>query len=222
MSNNNTKTQQSPLVWIDCEMTGLDPRVDELIEIAVIVTDSELVPLGAGLDLVIKPSSAALAQMGPFVTQMHTDSGLIEELDAGITLEQAEEEVLSYIRGYVPTPGLAPLAGNSVGQDARFLREYMPRLMDYLHYRIVDVSTIKELAKRWYPRVYVCAPDKNGRHRALGDIEDSIVELRYYRSALFPADLNPQKGAYHALAQQVVDRARREFQREQSQGSAGK
>lgn len=208
---NNSKSAASPLVWIDCEMTGLDPAVDELIEIAVIVTDSELVPLGQGLDLIIKPSPDSLAQMGAFVTQMHTDSGLIKELDGGVSLEEAEQAVLEYIRSIVPVAGSAPLAGNSVGQDARFLRAYMPRLMDYLHYRIIDVSTIKELAKRWYPRVYVCAPEKNGGHRALGDIQDSIVELQYYRAALFPAELDPEKGVYRRLADSIVEAASARF-----------
>lgn len=192
-------------------MTGLDPAVDELVEIAVIVTDSELTPLAEGLDVVIKPSAQSLAQMGSFVTQMHTESGLIEELDAGVSLAEAEQIVLDYIQRIVQTPGVAPLAGNSVGQDARFLRAYMPAVMDFLHYRIIDVSTLKELAKRWYPRVYVCAPEKRGGHRALGDIRDSIVELQYYRAALFPAELDPKKGAYQSLASAVVLRADEAF-----------
>lgn len=185
-------------------MTGLDPDVDELIEIAAIVTDSELNPLAEGIDLVIKPSDAALAQMSDFVRQMHVDSGLLDVLDEGVSLEEAERQVVDYLKRIVPQPGLAPLAGNSVGQDQRFLRAYMPEVIDHLHYRIIDVSTLKELAKRWYPRVYVCSPDKNGGHRALGDIQDSILELQYYRQALFPDALEPAKGFYHSLAGEVV------------------
>ncbi len=193
-------------------MTGLDPSVDELVEIAVIVTDSDLNPLAEGIDLVIKPSAAALAQMGEFVTQMHTDSGLIHEFGSGVSLEDATRIVLDYIAGLVPQSGVAPVAGNSIGQDVRFLRAYMPEVVDYLHYRIIDVSTIKELAKRWYPRVYVCAPEKTGGHRALGDIQDSIVELQYYRTALFPEDLIAEKGAYHRIANEVAESAQAAFQ----------
>ncbi len=193
-------------------MTGLDPSVDELVEIAVIVTDSDLNPLAEGIDLVIKPSEAALAQMGEFVTQMHTDSGLINEFDSGVSLEDATRTVLDYIGKLVPQAGVAPVAGNSIGQDVRFLRAYMPEVVDYLHYRIIDVSTIKELAKRWYPRVYVCAPEKTGGHRALGDIQDSIVELQYYRTALFPDELIAEKGAYHRIADEVSESAQAAFQ----------
>lgn len=193
-------------------MTGLDPAVDELVEIAVIVTDSDLNPLAEGIDLVIKPSEAALAQMGEFVTQMHTDSGLINEFDSGVSLEDATRTVLDYIGKLVPQAGVAPVAGNSIGQDVRFLRAYMPEVVDYLHYRIIDVSTIKELAKRWYPRVYVCAPEKTGGHRALGDIQDSIVELQYYRTALFPDELIAEKGAYHRIADEVSESAQAAFQ----------
>lgn len=210
MNNNNGKTQ-TPIVWIDCEMTGLDPQVDDLVEIAVIVTDSQLRPLAEGIDLVIKPSKAALEQMSPFVTQMHTDSGLIDEFEGGVSVEEAQARVLEYVRGLVPEAGLAPIAGNSIGQDVRFLRKFMPELVDYLHYRVIDVSTLKELAKRWYPRVYVCAPDKNGGHRALGDIQDSIVELQYYRLALLPDELDPTRGVYRELADEVVRAASVDF-----------
>lgn len=210
MNNNNGKVQ-TPIVWIDCEMTGLDPQVDDLVEIAAIVTDSQLRPLAEGIDLVIKPSEAALEQMSPFVTQMHTDSGLINEFEGGVSVEEAEARVLEYVRGLVPEPGLAPIAGNSIGQDVRFLRKFMPELVDHLHYRVIDVSTLKELAKRWYPRVYVCAPDKNGGHRALGDIQDSIIELQYYRRALLPDELDPTRGAYRELAEEIISAASLDF-----------
>lgn len=195
----------APIVWIDCEMTGLDPVVDDLVEVAVIVTDSELNPLAGGLDLVIRPSSEALEQMSPFVREMHTASGLINEFSEGMDLEEARKAVLDYVKNLVPEAGVAPIAGNSIGQDVRFLRAYMPSLVEHLNYRVIDVSSIKELAKRWYPRVYVCAPEKTGGHRALGDIEDSIAELAYYRAALFPAELDPEKGAYHRIAEAIGD-----------------
>lgn len=185
-------------------MTGLEPDVDELVEIAVIVTDTDLRPLAEGIDLVIKPSAESLTQMSQFVVQMHTDSGLILEFESGMALEEAEEIILSYLMRLVPQAGIAPVAGNSIAQDVRFLRAYMPRVVAYLHYRTIDVSTIKELAKRWYPRVYACAPEKTGGHRALGDIQDSIMELQYYREALFPAELNPVKGTYRQLAEKVA------------------
>lgn len=194
-----------PLVWIDCEMTGLDPNVDELVEIAVLVTDSDLNLVGPGLDLVIQPSEAALAQMDEFVRDMHTSSGLLDQLPTGMTLAAAQDQVLEYIKQYVPEPRLAPLAGNSVGQDRLFLLEYMPEVIDYLHYRVIDVSTIKELAKRWYYRAYACAPQKGGGHRALADILESIQELEYYRRALFPAELDPTSGAYVRIAETVAD-----------------
>lgn len=205
------RATKTPMVWIDCEMTGLDPEVDELVEVAVIVTDSTLHPLGPGIDVLIKPSETALEQMSDFVRQMHQSSGLLDELQTAGTLEDAQEQVLDYIKSMVDQPGIAPLAGNSVGQDQRFLRAYMPQVSDYLHYRVIDVSTIKELAKRWYPRVYVCAPAKNGGHRALADIRDSITELEYYRRALFPEELNPESGTYHRIAASVSEQAKREF-----------
>ncbi len=205
------RASKTPLVWVDAEMTGLDPTVDELVEVAVIVTDSMLHPLAEGIDILIKPSDEALEQMSDFVREMHTKSGLLDQIKDGVSLEEAERQVLEYIQSVVPQPGIAPLAGNSIGQDQRFLRQYMPNVTDHLHYRIIDVSTIKELAKRWYPRVYVCAPTKNGGHRALADIQDSIVELEYYRRALFPEELNPESGYYHRLAGDVIEQAKQSF-----------
>jgi len=173
------------LVWIDCEMTGLDTSADALIEVAALVTDVDLTVLGDGVQVVVRPPEAALSQMGDFVRQMHVSSGLLDELDDGLTLEQASEEVLAYVRHWVPEANKAPLAGNTVSTDRVFLARDMPELEQHLHYRIVDVSSIKELARRWYPRAYYNAPTKTGGHRALGDIQDSIAELRYYRRAVF-------------------------------------
>ena len=192
------------IVWIDCEMTGLDLVNDALIEVAVLVTDSELNVLGEGVDVVIKPSPEALAQMGDFVRDMHTTSGLLEELDAGITMADAEQQVLDYIRTWVPEPRKAQLAGNSVGTDRNFLLRDMPLVVDHLHYRIIDVSTIKELARRWYTRAYFQSPAKTGGHRALGDIEDSIRELRYYRAAVFVPAPGPDSAASRKIAHSMA------------------
>lgn len=172
------------LVWIDCEMTGLDAVNDALIEVAVLVTDAELNVMGQGVDVVIKPTQASLDGMDDFVRNMHTTSGLIHELEGGVSMTEATQQVLDYIKEWVPEPRTAPLAGNSVGQDKLFLTRDMPEVMEHLHYRIVDVSTIKELARRWYPAAYEAAPLKTGGHRALGDIQDSIAELAYYRGAV--------------------------------------
>ncbi|MEV8144701.1 oligoribonuclease [Specibacter sp. NPDC078709] len=173
------------IVWIDCEMTGLDAVNDALIEVAALVTDSELNILGEGVDVVIKPSDEALAQMGDFVRNMHTTSKLLDELAGGTTMEDAQAQVLAYIREHVPVANKAPLAGNSIGTDKVFLARDMPELVEHLHYRVVDVSTIKELSRRWFPRAYFQSPAKTGNHRALGDIIDSINELKYYREAVF-------------------------------------
>ena len=178
-------------MWIDCEMTGLSLSDDALIEVAALVTDDELNGLGEGVDVVIKPPQTALEQMNDFVRNMHATSGLLPELDSGTDMATAQAKVLDYIREWVPEPGKAPLGGNSVGTDKTFLSRDMPELVDHLHYRIIDVSTIKELARRWYPRAYFQAPEKTGNHRALGDIEDSIDELRYYRHILFPGEPGP-------------------------------
>jgi oligoribonuclease len=188
------------LVWIDCEMTGLDVVNDALIEVAALVTDFELTVLGDGVDIVIKPPAEALAQMNPVVTEMHTRSGLLAELDGGVDLATAEATVLDYIREFVPEAGRAPLAGNTVGTDRLFLSRDMPTLETYLHYRIVDVSSIKELARRWYPRTYFASPEKHGNHRALADIQESIEELRYYRAAIFVPEPGPDSQAARALA----------------------
>jgi oligoribonuclease len=190
------------LVWIDCEMTGLDYVADALIEIACVVTDFELNPLGDGVDLVIKPPAAALEQMDDFVRTMHERSGLLTELDAGITLADAEQQVLAYIREHCAEGTRPPLAGNTVGTDRAFLSRDMPDLDAFLHYRIVDVSSIKELSRRWYPRVYFAAPAKRGNHRALADILESIEELRYYRAAVFVPAPGPDSAEAKVLADQ--------------------
>lgn len=190
------------IVWIDCEMTGLDLSRDTLVEVAAVVTDSELNVLGDGVDVVVTPPVEALEQMDPFVRDMHTTSGLLEELPAGATLAEAQEQVLAYLRAWVPEPGKAPLAGNSVGTDKAFLEREMPELVGHLHYRVIDVSSIKELARRWYPRIYYASPAKNGGHRALADILESIDELRYYREAM----LVPQPGPDSATAREVASR----------------
>ncbi|NDD25706.1 MAG: oligoribonuclease [Actinobacteria bacterium] len=176
------------LVWIDCEMTGLSPDKDCLVEIAVVITDIELNVIDKGLDLVIKPRPESLAGMDEYVRNMHTTSGLINELDNGLELADAEAQVLEYIKKYIPTPKLAPLAGNTIGTDRMFIAKYMPALDNHLHYRNIDVSTIKELSKRWFPKAYFQAPKKVGGHRALADILESIDELRHYRKSVFVAE----------------------------------
>jgi oligoribonuclease len=188
------------LVWIDCEMTGLDVDNDALIEVAALVTDFELTVIGEGVDIVIKPPAEALAQMNPVVTEMHTHSGLLDELDRGVDLATAESTALDYVREFVPEPGKAPLAGNTVGTDRLFLSRDMPQLESHLHYRIVDVSSIKELARRWYPRAYFASPVKRGNHRALADIQESIEELRYYRAAIFVPTPGPDSQLARVLA----------------------
>jgi oligoribonuclease len=201
---NGANGRNDRLVWVDCEMTGLDLTRDALIEVAVIVTDAELTPLGEGVDLVIRPPDQALATMPDVVREMHTTSGLLEQLSSGVSLAEAEQAVLEYLRAWVPEPGQAPLAGNSVGTDRTFLARDMPTFERYLHYRIIDVSSIKELARRWYPRAYFASPEKTGGHRALGDILDSIDELRYYRAAIFVPPPGPDTATARALAAQVA------------------
>lgn len=188
------------MVWIDCEMTGLDTDADALVEVAALVTDFDLNVLGDGVDIVIKPPAASIEQMNPVVRRMHTESGLLAELDSGVDLSTAEHLVLDYIRQHVPEPRKAPLAGNTVGTDRLFLARDMPELESYLHYRVVDVSSIKELARRWYPRVYFAAPAKTGNHRALADIQESIEELRYYRATVFVDPPGPDSDTARARA----------------------
>ncbi len=166
-------------------MTGLDLNKDVLVEIAVLVTDSQLNILGEGVDLVIKATPEQLAGMDDFVRNMHTISGLIAEIPNGVSLSQAETQILDYLKKYAPEAGKSPLAGNSVSVDRTFIARDLPLVNQYLHYRTVDVSSIKELARRWYPKTYYSAPKKTGNHRALGDIRDSIDELEYYRESIF-------------------------------------
>ncbi|GAA4732140.1 oligoribonuclease [Nocardioides endophyticus] len=188
------------LVWIDCEMTGLDLGADALIEVAALVTDFELNVLGEGIDIIVKPPPEALDQMNDFVSEMHEKSGLTRELDSGVTLEEAEERVLSYIKEHCPEGSRPPLAGNTVATDRAFLARDMPTLETFLHYRIVDVSSIKELSRRWFPRAYFQAPAKRGNHRALADIQESIEELRYYREAVFVPSPGPESDVARAIA----------------------
>ena len=189
------------LVWIDCEMTGLDPRSDELVEIACIVTEGDLTELDGGVSIVIKPNDAPLAAMDDIVVAMHTESGLIDEIPLGTTLEDAQAQVLAYVRSHVDESRKAPLAGSSVYVDRGFLAQYMPELDGYLHYRLIDVSSVKEMVRRWYPRVYYSTPEKKGNHRALGDIRDSIAELRYYRDAVFVPQPGPDSSTAQALGE---------------------
>jgi oligoribonuclease len=193
------------LVWIDCEMTGLDLAADELVEVAVVVTDFDLTPIGPGLAVVIKPDRSAWENMGDFVREMHTSSGLIDEVRNGVSLADAEFAILEYILKYVPTAQQAPIAGNSIGTDRAFLAKFMPRVDAHLHYRSIDVSSIKELARRWFPRIYFNAPAKNGGHRALADILESIRELQYYRLAVFVPEPGPTTEQVQLISSTVTD-----------------
>ena len=193
------------LVWIDCEMTGLDLASDALVEIACVVTDGELRPLDDGTDVLIKPPSEALASMPDVVRDMHTASGLLDELPDGVTLAEAQDQVLGYIRQHVPEARKVPLCGNSIATDRSFIARDMPELDNFLHYRMVDVSSVKELARRWYPRVYFASPEKHGGHRALADIRESIRELQYYRAALFVPRPGPDTTAARAIAARFAD-----------------
>jgi oligoribonuclease len=192
------------LVWIDCEMTGLDLARDALVEIACIVTDGELNPLDNGVDVLIKPPAEALDGMPDVVREMHTASGLLTELVGGLTLDEAQQIILGYVRQHVSDPRKVPLCGNSIATDRAFLARDMPELDAFLHYRMIDVSSIKELARRWYPRVYFAAPEKHGGHRALADITESIRELRYYRAAVFVAAPGPDSATARQVAAMIV------------------
>ncbi len=195
---------QDKLVWIDCEMTGLRLGTDKLIEIAALVTDSELNVLGEGVDIVIHADDEALAAMPDVVTKMHQTSGLTEEVrKSTVTLADAEQQVLAYIREHVPVAGTAPLAGNSIATDRGFIARDMPDLDTYLHYRMIDVSSIKELCRRWYPRIYFGQPEKGLAHRALADIKESIRELRYYRKTAFVPDPGPSTSDIAAIVEEL-------------------
>lgn len=197
-------SENDRLVWIDCEMTGLDLVIDELVEIAVVITDFELRPVDPGFQIVIRPSDAALANMNDFVTSMHEKSGLITEIPLGVSLAEAEAQTLAYIKRFVPLERKAPLAGNTIGTDRMFLAKYMTDVDQWLHYRNVDVSSIKELSRRWYPRVFFQAPAKDGGHRALADILESIRELRYYREAVFVEEPGPSSDDARDIATRTV------------------
>ena len=192
------------LVWVDCEMTGLDLACDALIEIACVVTDSDLRPLDAGIDVIIKPPPEAVDQMPDIVREMHTSSGLLAALPDGITLAEAQEQVLAYVRGHVPDRAKSPLCGNSIATDRAFLARDLPRLDAHLHYRMIDVSSVKELARRWYPRAYFASPPKAGGHRALADVLESITELRYYREAVFVPAPGPDSATAREIAAKIA------------------
>ncbi|HWR85368.1 MAG TPA: oligoribonuclease [Rhodoglobus sp.] len=194
------------LVWIDCEMTGLDVAIDELVEVAVVITDYDLKPVDPGFEIVIKPDQAALDNMSDFVRDMHRASGLLDDIPNGVSLADAEYAVNEYILRHVPAPQTAPLAGNTIGTDRMFLAKYMPRVDSHLHYRNIDVSSIKELSRRWFPRVYFNAPAKEGNHRALADILESIRELDYYRSAVFIGEPGPTTEQVQTISAEIVSK----------------
>ena len=201
------KSVNDRLVWVDCEMTGLNLQTDRLIEIAALVTDSDLKILGDGIDVVIHASDEDLAAMPDVVVQMHARSGLTERVrESTVTLEQAEQLVLDYVRQHIPDPKTAPLAGNSIATDRGFISRDMPLLDDHLHYRMIDVSSIKELCRRWYPRIYFGQPAKEMTHRALADITESIRELAYYRGTAFVPPPGPSSEQAQAVATEVTAR----------------
>jgi oligoribonuclease len=202
--NPTERSLNDRIVWIDCEMTGLSLANDALIEVAALVTDFELNQLGDGIDLVIKPPAEAIEQMDDFVRDMHTTSGLLADLDHGIAMDEAQAQVLDYVREWVPEARRAPLGGNTVGTDRGFLARDMPELEAHLHYRVIDVSSIKELSRRWYPRAYFNSPKKTGGHRALADIRESIAELRYYREAVFVPPPGPDTDTVRAIASRHI------------------
>ncbi len=205
-SEESTSQPNGRMVWIDCEMTGLDPQSDELVEIACIVTEADLTEIDEGVSIVIKPGDEPLANMDEVVVKMHNESGLIHEIPNGTTLDDAQTRVLDYVKQHIPDARKAPLAGSSVYVDRTFLARYMPDLDAHLHYRLVDVSSIKELTKRWYPKAYYNTPEKTGNHRALADIRESIAELRYYRDAVMVPPPGPDTTTAKELgSNHVVD-----------------
>ena len=210
-NGNGVHPKYDRIVWIDCEMTGLDPQKHVIVEIAALVTDAELNILGDGVDVVVHASEIDLAQMDDVVTEMHNSSGLTEEIrESAVDVHEAERIVLDYIREWVPNARQAPLAGNSIASDRGFIRRYMPELEDFLHYRMIDVSSLKELARRWYPRVYFGQPEKGMSHRALADIRESIRELEFYRRAMLAPGEGPTtdevaRAAEDAAAKVPVD-----------------
>ena len=204
---NNTSRTSERIVWIDCEMTGLDLTKDVLVEVACIVTEADLTELDDGFQVVIRPDDLSILDgMVEVVKQMHTDSGLITEIPNGIPLGQAEEQLLAYIKSHIPEPRKSPLAGSSVYVDRSFLIRDMPKVDNHLHYRLLDVSSVKEIARRWYPRVYFGTPAKVGNHRALSDIKESIEELRFYRELIFLPDPGPTLDKVRDVANQYNTR----------------
>jgi len=199
-TSSSSTRRNDRIVWIDCEMTGLELGHDALVEIACVVTDSELNELDEGIDLIIRTDEQTLAGMPDIVRQMHTSSGLLNDIPSGMELSEAAALVLEYVRKHVPDARKAPLAGSSVYVDRGFIARDMPELDAHLHYRLIDVSTIKELSRRWYPRAYFASPKKNGGHRALADILESIAELRYYRAAVMTPPPGLDADALAAIA----------------------
>jgi oligoribonuclease len=195
------------LVWIDLEMTGLEVGRHVIVEIACVVTDGQLEPVDSGVSFVVKASAEELAEMDDFVTQMHTASQLLPEIPNGISTRDAELEVLAYVKQHVTEPRKAPLAGSSVYVDRAFLAHFMPELDNYLHYRIVDVSSVKELTRRWFPRVYFQSPQKEGNHRALADIADSIRELTYYQKTVFVDGDGPDTRTAKSIAEGLANKS---------------
>lgn len=204
MTNNpSERTANDRIVWIDCEMTGLDTENDLLVEVACVVTDAQLNEIGPGFEVVIHVPEEKLALMDPIVVNMHTESGLLPLIPNGVSLSHAQESLFEYISTHAPEAGKAPLGGSSVHMDRIFIARDMPKVNSYLHYRIVDVSSIKEVVRRWYPRVYFASPAKTGNHRALGDIRDSIAELKYYRQTVFVAEPGPDSDTARAAASEI-------------------
>ncbi|KGA08274.1 MAG: oligoribonuclease [actinobacterium acAMD-5] len=201
--NNQSRTSER-IVWIDCEMTGLDLTKDALVEVACIVTEADLTELDAGFEVVIRPADmSSVENMIEVVKNMHAASGLIDEIPDGISLGQAEDQLLAYIKKHIPEPRKSPLAGSSVYVDRGFLSRDMPKVDAHMHYRLLDVSSVKEIVRRWYPRVFFGTPDKVGNHRALSDIRESIQELKFYRDLVFQPDPGPTTERVKAVADQI-------------------